>query len=185
VRYDPCRAIHYAVRSHGETASERKALAEAIASISRATGLQFINDGMTSEAPAVPRSPYQPDRYGERWAPLLIAFSDPDEISGLEGDVIGRGGSASAVGTAASSTAVFVAGMVTLDTPQILGLPQELRYQETLNVMQHELGHVLGLDHVDDPAQIMYESTGTATEFGAGDLRGLAILGNGPCEPNL
>ena len=44
----------------------------------------------------------------------------------------------------------------------------------------HEVGHLVGLDHVDDPTQLMYRSTVT-TELGAGDRSGLAILGNTPC----
>ena len=52
---------------------------EAIAAVSAATGLRFVDDGTTEEGPSDTRSPYQPEVYGERWAPVLFAWSDPVE----------------------------------------------------------------------------------------------------------
>lgn len=126
-RYDPCRAIHYVVRSKGESAAERQAVTDAAAGISRATGLQFIAYGSTNEAPADQRATYQPERYGDRWAPLLIAFTDPGEVPSLVGRTIGLGGSASAAG-GGETPRVLVTGMVTLDTPLLLEIPADERY---------------------------------------------------------
>ena len=39
------------------------------------------------------RAPYQPDAYGDRWAPLLIAWTTPEVAPQLKGKVIGTGGS--------------------------------------------------------------------------------------------
>nr|WP_269329758.1 matrixin family metalloprotease [Kineosporia babensis] len=51
-------------------------------------------------------------------------------------------------------------------------------------VVLHEFGHLVGLDHVDDPAELMYR-TPTARPhsdgFELGDRRGLARLSGGPC----
>jgi hypothetical protein len=45
-------------------------------------------------------------------------------------------------------------------------------------VVLHELGHVLGLDHVVDPAQVMHPSlVSSPAAWGAGDLAGLRLLG--------
>ena len=46
------------------------------------------------------------------------------------------------------------------------------------NGEMHELGHVIGLDHVTDQSQIMYPTVTTKLSvFGAGDLAGLQLLG--------
>jgi predicted Zn-dependent protease len=45
----------------------------------------------------------------------------------------------------------------------------------------HELGHVLGLGHVQDPSQLMYPAHHGQATYGPGDLAGLAAEGDGAC----
>ena len=46
-------------------------------------------------------------------------------------------------------------------------------------VIVHELGHIMGLDHVGSSKQVMYYSTtGFTANLGAGDLTGLRQLGD-------
>jgi predicted Zn-dependent protease len=52
-------------------------------------------------------------------------------------------------------------------------------------VLRHELGHLLGLDHIDDRGQPMYPTTGAVVTYQDGDLAGLARLGKGACAPWL
>jgi hypothetical protein len=82
--------------------------------------------------------------------------------------------------------AVYVTGAVRLDAIKLgkeLAHPQgNLRVQA---VILHEIGHLVGLDHVNDQAELMYLRGGTLTDSGPGDLTGLATLGNGTCAPWL
>jgi hypothetical protein len=53
------------------------------------------------------------------------------------------------------------------------------------SAISHELAHLVGEDHVDDPTQLMYPVNNGQTGYAAGDLAGLAQLGQGPCAPEL
>ena len=46
-------------------------------------------------------------------------------------------------------------------------------------VLMHELGHVIGLDHVGSAKQLMHDTvTARAARFGAGDLNGFRKVGD-------
>jgi hypothetical protein len=155
-----------------------------VSAVSAASGLQFVYDGPTAEAPTNDRESYQPDRYGKKWAPILIAWSTPEEAPDLEGKIAGTGGSSSI--QIPGEPYVYVTGQVQLDAP---GLAESLAFPDgpavIRAVIMHELAHVVGLDHVNDPTQLMYEENTGQLDFGAGDRAGLALLGTGKCVPGL
>ncbi|MCU1572561.1 MAG: Peptidase metallopeptidase [Micrococcaceae bacterium] len=185
VAYDPCRPIHYVTRPQGEPDGGQTVIAEAVAQVSRATGLVFVDDGATDEAPSSPRQPFQPDRYGDRWAPVLIGWETPDENADFAADVVGLGGSTPM--RTENGPAVYVTGQVELDGPQFsLLLTQPGGQALARAVVEHELGHLVGLDHTTDASQLMFpEAELSVTDYGAGDLTGLAMLGGGVCAPKL
>ncbi|WP_427004629.1 matrixin family metalloprotease [Pseudarthrobacter sp. H2] len=184
VGYSPCRPLHYVVNAGLAPAGAGRLVENAITTVSRATGITFIDDGATAEAPAQSRSPYQKDAYGDRWAPLLIAWTTPEQAPQLKGPVIGTGGSTHfSFGDGPKS---FVTGSLELDSPQIT---EELRRPDgaayATAVILHELGHVMGLEHVDDPSQLMYPEIGAPDGLAAGDLNGLQALGRAACRKDL
>ena len=185
VSYDPCRPIHYVIRALGEPVGGAQIITDAVLRVSRATGLRFVYDGATSEAPSRLRSPYQPERYGDRWAPVLISWVTHSENPDFATDVLGQGGSFPV--RLPYEPSVYVTGQVHLDPRQLASI---LRWpngnQVVRAIVLHELGHLVGLDHVTDASQLMYpRSQPDVTEFGAGDLTGLAALGRGTCVPDL
>jgi hypothetical protein len=183
VAYDPCRPIHVVVNEDRAVAGANAILQRALAATSAATGLQFVVDGTSDEPASLEREAYQPDRYPGRWAPVLVVWTDPGEIPGLEGDTAGLGGSASVT---TDSGAVYVSGSIELDAPQLAHVFEVAGPDSVQAVIEHELGHIVGLDHVEDPAQLMNPVGSTeVTTFAAGDLTGLATLGRGRCFPEV
>ncbi len=183
VAYDPCRPVHYVVAAEGAPPDADRLVAEAVARVSAATGLQFVADGTTDETWSDHRPAYQPDRYGDRWAPVLVSWATPEQVPALDGPVAGLGGSRA---HSAGGPWVYVTGAVTLDADWTSGtLPTPWGRDAVRAVLVHELGHVLGLDHVDDPGELMSPTNEGRVDLGPGDLTGLARLGRGVCEPGL
>ena len=183
IAYDPCRPIHFTIAREGLPDGGDALVREAVSTMSEASGLRFVDDGFTDEPPTPQRDPYQPDRYGDRWAPVYISFATPDQVPRLAGGTIGLGGSTPRA--ARDGVLVYVSGSVWLDRDEMTGLLRAGRRDSARAVVEHEVGHVIGLDHVSDGSQLMSESGGAVDEPADGDRRGLAILGRGACRPDL
>lgn len=189
VSFDPCRAIHYVTRAANSPAAGLQLIQEAVAAVSRATGLAFINDGATTEAPSATHESFQPKRYGDRWAPVLIAWEttaeEPRFTNTTNGiNILGLGGSEAV--SLGDSGYTYVSGQLELNGPAIGRMIGQEGTAPARGVIEHELGHVVGLDHVQDPSQLMNptETRGVST-YQAGDLAGLSELGQGKCQPDL
>lgn len=185
VTFDPCRVVPVVVNRAKMPAGGEAILNGALAELRRRAGLSFQVEGASDEVPATPRKSFQPERYGDRWAPVLIAWTDPAGAPVLAGDVGGAGWS-NAV-DAGTGRVVYVTGQVYLDGPavgEMLKARDGTAHAQAL--LLHELAHVVGLDHVDDDSQLMHPiGTRGLTGFATGDLQGLAMLGAGPCIPSL
>lgn len=186
VTWDPCRPIRYVVEATGGPPEATQILDEALAKVSAATGLRFEDGGTTDEGYVKDRLPFQPERYGDRWAPVLILWTTPETVPDLGGHVLGVSGPIAV--SDRDGSMVYVTGTVALDAPDLVDMLAERRGAESVRaVVQHELGHLVGLDHVADPDQLMYTETGPRgpTDWGNGDLAGLNLLGRGACHPSL
>lgn len=185
VAYDPCRPVQVVINDEGGPAQGNAIIRDALTEMSRVTGLQFNVEGATDEPAVVDRPSFQKDRYGDRWAPVLIGWSDPEKVPVLKDDVAGIGGSSPLLTT--DGTQVYVSGRVVLDGPQLSDLLKSRNgYADVRSVVLHELGHVVGLNHVTDATQLMNPVGSEAvTDFGDGDRVGLAALGRGACVAKL
>ena len=192
VRFNPCEPVHYIQNAALAPPTGVADVQEAFRQLSAATGITFVDDGLTDETNR--RRPYVPERYGQRWAPILVSWLH----FGSQGNdptiqVVGRG-----VGQKVDD--VLVSGTLALNvdavTDKEAGTPLEGGFGPPLGsgvgaigpkavtwgrVILHELAHVVGLGHTKDKGAIMYPETADQTSrpaaFRQPDLEGLKLLG--------
>lgn len=171
VRWSSCDPIDWVLNPDGAPEDAATLAADAFARVGASTGLQFRYLGTTDEAPTRNRSTIDVERYGRDWSPILVTWTSPSEDVALRDNDQGL-----AVPVAVDG--VFVTAQILLNGDRWLAPDFTERSVSWGGVLVHEVGHVVGLDHVDDPDQLMYRYAGSGpVRFGSGDLAGFAAVG--------
>ena len=179
VGYDPCRPIHYVVNTAGQPAGAATLVQDAARQVSAASGLNLVDDGTSQDRPTAGDQGSRPRRSGE---PALIAWASSSEYPRIDGDIEGEGGSVSLASNGPES-ARFVTGQVVLNRDGLaVILAGRDGYVRARAIVMHELGHLVGLDHVNNDGELMAPHYTGLTGFGPGDREGLARLRALPCQ---
>ncbi len=173
VAYDPCRIIEIAVNPEGAPDNYDELVDTAIERTSDATGLALQRVGATDDRDFTRNGSSVASR-----PPVLVAWATPDEMPDLEGDVAGIGGSAAL--QSGNGKLRYVTGIVVLDR-DTFGDFEDDEAPFAQAIVDHEFAHLVGLDHVDDPDELMNEANVGVTTYGPGDREGLARLGGVDC----
>ena len=188
VRFDPCQPVHYVINPAHAPASGVADVEEAFDRLAGATGMTFVNDGITDEVSR--RGPYVEDRYPGRWAPILFAWSrQSGDRANVE--VVGSGFPYRVQDVLVSGTLSLNSDAVS-DRARSTPLPGGFGPAPGFGaigaegvtwgrVILHELAHVVGLGHTRDRDQLMYpdtaQQTSHTTDYRTGDRDGLRLLG--------
>jgi len=176
-RWNPCQPIHYVVNLQNAPPGALEDVKVVASRVKAATGIDLVYDGPTDEPPSRNRDAYEPDRYGERWAPVLIAWISSVPDDGSEWTARGlRFAGLSTPLSARGSKGVYVSGWIVINAEQVFSAGFDYPDDEG-PVLQHEFGHVIGLGHTSEWGELMNFGGGGMRDWGPGDLDGLEKLG--------
>lgn len=177
-RYNPCEPIRYVVDRRLAPDGTLADLRRGMELVTRASGIEFRFAGYAEEENLDNRPAYQPDRYGrDKWAPVLFTWVSSDRLLVPSDEAVGAAGSTYVRNS--RGELVYLTGVVTFNATARLLNGYDLG-DSWGDVVLHEIGHLLGLAHVEDTTQVMHPNvTGGEARLGAGDIAGLKRLARG------
>jgi len=178
--WDACQPIDLVLSTPGAPSGAEEDVREAVARITRASGLQLRLVGTSEERPSALRPLVVRERSGWRWNPVLIAWMTPEEAqaAGIPLELQDRG-VALPISVRDGGREGYVTGQVVLNAARSDLRPGFRDRSDAWGAtLLHELGHLVGLAHVSDTDQLLSLDPGRGpVVLGSGDLAGLELLG--------
>ncbi len=183
-RWPPCAPIRYVVqRDPGTPEPVLELLQRAARKVTAGTGIPLVLDGFTDERLSDDRPLVQEGRYGERVAPVLVSFEEPDSNNPFdeEGTILG-------IARPTGRLGVILTGQIgiNLDGQSFDFRDEDDEFDTRIveSTLMHELGHAVGLGHAPAADQVMTAGDKAdeiedfvRVEFEDGDRRGLRRVG--------
>lgn len=175
--WPPCRTVYVVANPEGIPASERAAfvamLEHALGEISDATGQDWVHVGHTAHRAA--------DQHTRRHVVGVVTVSfmtAPDPNDGASAWAVAQPGRDPLTGDLH-----FVSGVVNLNAQRLVNDLGGRVTPLVATTLMHELGHIAGLDHVEDTSQLMHgyyalPEDARHEEYRDGDRAGLARVGS-------
>jgi hypothetical protein len=170
-RWNPCRVITWAYNPSAGYGGSLADVQRAFAKVAGRTGLHFKYVGATGFV-------YHGGNDNPAGVDVVVGWSDAAHLGSLAGGVVGVGWAYPVSGPGVANE--IVSGYVVLDRAELLNGGFATGGMPTWGqVMEHEIGHVVGLGHARGDDQLMAASAGAGNHlFGAGDLLGLTLAGS-------
>jgi hypothetical protein len=184
LRWDACAPVRFLLSTPEAPEHAERDLRTALEMLADASGLDLVLLGTTEERPSADRALVERDGDGWRWRPVLVAWAAPGATD-LPLTPVDRG-VALPVAVRDGGREGYVTGQVVINSARDDLVPGFSDRRDAIGAtLVHEVGHILGLDHVDDVTQLMSADPGSGpVRFGEGDLRGLRALGaDAGCRP--
>lgn len=158
-RWDPCSSLRWKIAGTRPSARLRKATAEAMRQIASTAGLRFVYAGRATKAEfaSPPRN--------------TIVIGSSSSLG-----VANAGGIASLLYEDSTTGTVSIVGARVVINPVVVRTGTRLS-RMLRPIVLHEVGHAIGLAHVDDPAEIMYPQVVIRYSYTAAARRALVELG--------
>jgi hypothetical protein len=184
IRWNPCVPIRYKVNLTHAPRGSMAEVKKAIALLHKATGMTFVYEGQTG---VIPQGNYGLKSTPGHWPVMTIAWAAPGKGKGTSNALVTRD-----VGVGGVFYNQWLDAQGNLHPLQVVSAMVVMndQYNTSYKVgfgagrtqgaaLLHELGHAVGLQHVNDTGQLMYPVilARAKAAYGKGDLAGLAKVG--------
>jgi hypothetical protein len=174
----PCESITYAVNTQRANRTQIDAMNKAIRQVENASGFDFVFLGDVNGSLNTNNIDANVPGVGQAMA--VIGFSDSTATPILGGSVIGIGGIGSGSGKTVAQDGSFawiVRGGFALADINDVTEPGDITA-----TFAHELGHLVGLNHVSAVKELMRPVLSDQSDYGDGDRNGLYSIGKPQCS---